>query len=72
MKLTDQQGKILQFIVEHGDEHGYPPSRQEICTQFGFKSSNAAESHLRALEKKGAIAIAEGKARGITVYGANP
>lgn len=72
MKLTNQQAKILQFIVEHGDENGYPPTRQEICAKFGFSSPNAAESHLRSLEKKGAITIAAGKSRGITVYGANP
>jgi repressor LexA len=44
---------------------GYPPTRAEIAERMGFKSVNAAEQHLRALEKKGAIEIAEGASRGI-------
>lgn len=67
MKLTDRQTEILQFIKDHVTQNGYPPTRQEICTQMGFSSPNAAESHLRALECKGAITIAIGKARGIGI-----
>lgn len=67
MKLTARQEQILEMIRKHINDHGYPPTRQEICTQLGFSSPNAAESHLRALECKGAITITPGKARGITV-----
>jgi repressor LexA len=34
---------------------------------FGFRSPNAAESHLRALAKKGVIHLERGQSRGITL-----
>src|SRR5207244_2042140 len=46
---------------------GYPPTRAEIAERMGFRSVNAAEQHLRALEKKGAIEISSGASRGIRV-----
>jgi repressor LexA len=46
---------------------GYPPTRAEIAEKMGFRSVNAAEQHLRALEKKGAIEISSGASRGIRV-----
>ena len=41
------------------------PSTREIQTHFGFASQTAAVSHLRALEKKGAIVKEERKARAV-------
>ena len=63
--LTSRQGEILDFIRETVKRTGMPPTRAEISTQFGFRSPNAAEEHLRALARKGAIEIASGTARGI-------
>src|SRR2546423_13038015 len=65
--LTDRQSEILKLIRELMEVSGYPPTRAEIAERMGFKSVNAAEQHLRALEKKGAIEIAEGASRGIRV-----
>jgi repressor LexA len=39
----------------------------ELCEHFGFHSPNAAEAHLRALEKKSLIGIERGVSRGITL-----
>ena len=64
-KLTDRQQEILQFIRDTQSHEGRPPTRAEICTAFGFRSPNAAETHLKALAAKGAIDLAEGRARGI-------
>jgi repressor LexA len=64
-KLTIRQAEILELIRAHIDISGYPPTRAEICKYFGFRSPNAAEQHLRALERKGAIEIAGGSSRGI-------
>jgi repressor LexA len=36
-------------------ESGMPPTRAEIARKLGFKSPNAAEEHLRALQRKGVI-----------------
>ncbi len=63
--LTARQAEILQFIRDTLEASGYPPTRAEICTAFGFSSPNAAEEHLRALERKGAIRLEPGAARGI-------
>ncbi len=65
--LTDRQSEILQLIRELTAVSGFPPTRAEIAERMGFRSVNAAEQHLRALEKKGAIDILSGASRGIRV-----
>jgi repressor LexA len=70
--LTDRQSEILKLIRELTEVSGYPPTRAEIAERMGFKSVNAAEQHLRALEKKGAIDIASGSSRGIRVRDSRP
>ena len=65
--LTNRQKEVLNFISEHIDSIGYPPTRNELSKHFGFRSPNAAESHLRALEHKGVIRIEAGRSRGITL-----
>ena len=64
-KLTARQQEILQLIRDTVEHEGRPPTRAEICTAFGFRSPNAAETHLRALAAKGVISLEEGRARGI-------
>ena len=65
VKLTRRQQEILDFIHLSIRRNGYPPTRAEICTQFGFRSPNAAEQHLRALARKAVIRIEKGTSRGI-------
>jgi repressor LexA len=63
--LTPRQTEILQFIRSHAETQGFPPTRVEICQAMGFQSPNAAEEHLRALARKGAIEMTPGTSRGI-------
>lgn len=63
--LTARQAQILQLIRDTLEAEGMPPTRAEIAAAFGFRSPNAAEDHLRALERKGVIALEVGRARGI-------
>jgi repressor LexA len=65
VKLTPRQQEILDFIRSTLELLGAPPTRVEICNAFGFASPNAAEEHLKALAKKGAIVLEPGSARGI-------
>jgi repressor LexA len=65
--LTDRQSEVLRLIRELTEVSGYPPTRAEIAEKMGFRSVNAAEQHLRALEKKGVIEISSGASRGIRV-----
>jgi len=64
-ELTPRQQEILALIREHLEMHGSPPTRAEIARSLGFRSANAAESHLRALARKGAIELTPGASRGI-------
>ncbi|MGM0915608.1 MAG: transcriptional repressor LexA [Pseudomonadota bacterium] len=63
--LTQRQQNVYDFIVKTMHELGYPPTRAEIARALGFRSPNAAEEHLRALERKGAIRMIAGTSRGI-------
>ncbi|MBR9912672.1 MAG: transcriptional repressor LexA [Gammaproteobacteria bacterium] len=65
IKLTSRQEQVLNLIKRHAEETGYPPTRAEIARELGFKSANAAEEHLRALARKGAIEMVAGASRGI-------
>ena len=66
-ELTNQQSKVLSCVEVYLNKTGFPPTRAEICKELGFKSPNAAEMHLRALEKKGYISIQSGSSRGISI-----
>jgi len=65
IKLTARQEQILNLIKDAIENTGFPPTRAEIARELGFKSANAAEEHLQALARKGAIDIAPGTSRGI-------
>jgi len=65
--LTERQSEILRFIILNKEKFGYPPSIPEIQERFSFKSPNAVQDHLEALERKGYISRREHKARGIEV-----
>lgn len=63
--LTARQAEILELIRQHISDTGYPPTRADIAERFGFRSPNAAEEHLKALARKGAIEMIPGTSRGI-------
>lgn len=65
IKLTARQQQILDLIKQNINKTGFPPTRAEIANTLGFKSPNAAEDHLKALAKKGAIILTPGASRGI-------
>ena len=70
--LTPRQQEILQLIEEAIANTGAPPTRAEIARQLGFKSANAAEEHLQALARKGAIELVSGTSRGIRLKRSTP
>ncbi|MEC5217855.1 repressor LexA [Actimicrobium sp. GrIS 1.19] len=65
IKLTARQEQILNLIKDAIENTGFPPTRAEIANELGFRSANAAEEHLQALARKGAIEISPGTSRGI-------
>ncbi len=64
-ELTEKQQEILDFIREVIESTGFPPTRAEMAQAMGFRSPNAAEDHLKALARKGAIELVPGASRGI-------
>ena len=66
-EITSQQQRVLDCIQIYLNKTGFPPTRADICKKLGFKSPNSAETHLRALEKKGFINIESGTSRGISI-----
>jgi len=63
--LTPRQSQVLELIRQHIVDTGYPPTRADIAQELGFRSPNAAEEHLKALARKGAIEMIPGTSRGI-------
>jgi len=64
-QLTPRQAQVLEMIQGFINETGMPPTRAEIARNLGFKSANAAEEHLRALQRKGVLELVPGASRGI-------
>ncbi len=64
-ELTPRQKQILEMIQEFIAASGMPPTRAEIAAELGFKSANAAEEHLRALQRKGVLDLLPGASLGI-------
>ena len=62
---TPRQAEILALVRDRIVADGLPPTRAEIAQALGFSSANAAEEHLRALERKGVIELMPGASRGI-------
>jgi repressor LexA len=67
VKLTPRQAEVLALIKSYIEDTGFPPTRADIARELGFKSANAAEEHLKALAKKGAIEMIPGASRGIRI-----
>ena len=67
--LTQQQKAVLKYLTSFIRKNGYPPTRQEIADEMGFASANGAQAHLKALARKGRIALTLGVFRGIKVRG---
>ncbi len=67
IKLTARQTEVLDLIKSHINNTGFPPTRADIAKELGFKSPNAAEEHLKALARKGAIEMIPGASRGIRI-----
>ena len=67
MKLTNTQQRLLDYLRERILIHHLPPTRSEISGYFGWKSPNAAQDHLMALQAKGAIVVGKRASRNISL-----
>ena len=63
--LTKRQAAVLDFIIEHIEEWGYPPTIREIGDHLGIKSTNGVNDHLKALERKAYLERQDAKSRAL-------
>ncbi len=67
ISLTRRQAEVVGFISRFSRTNGYAPTRADIANHFGFASANAAECHLKALQRKGALLLTRGVARSVVL-----
>ena len=65
--LTVKQQQIYDFICQHQEERGYPPTIREIGINFNLNSTGSVRDYLHALEKKGFINRNLRTSRGIEI-----
>ncbi|MEW6203461.1 MAG: transcriptional repressor LexA [bacterium] len=65
--LTDRQEEIFNYILEHIEDEGYPPTIRRIGAHFNIVSPNGVKEHLLALQRKGYINLRPRTSRGIEV-----
>lgn len=53
--LSLKQQQVYEYIKEHINKVGYPPSVRDICKSVGLRSTSTAHGYLSRLEKKGLI-----------------
>ncbi len=63
--LTDRQKDVLRFIARTTEERGFPPTIREIGEEFGIRSTNGVNDHLKALERKGCLSRGEQQSRSL-------
>jgi len=67
-ELTDRQEQLLNYLADHVQAHGFPPSIREMADHMGIRSTNGVNDHLKALERKGYISRGRGlKSRAISL-----
>jgi repressor LexA len=54
-ELSPRQRQILDYILQHIDMHGYPPTVREIGEAVSLSSSSTVHAHLKNLEEAGLI-----------------
>ena len=67
--LTQRQKQVLDFISQHIEAYGAPPTLREISGHIGTSGTATALHHLHAIEKKGYLRRREGSSRGIVLTG---
>jgi len=65
LPLTARQQKVLDWVRQHLESTGMPPTRAEIAAGLGFSTASSAEDHLRALARKGVLELTPGASRGL-------
>ena len=54
-RRSDKSDKIVQFVREFTQEHGFAPSIREIGAAVGLRSTASVSYHLQQLQEKGML-----------------
>lgn len=65
--LNDKHKRVLDVLVRHTEQHGYPPSIREMCSQANISSTSVANYYLDRLEELGYIERDRRVSRGVRV-----
>lgn len=66
-KLSERRRKMLEFVQDYVERHGYPPSIREIGAAVGIRSTSVVAYNLRRLEEGGYIQRERVVSRGLKV-----
>lgn len=65
--LSPRQRRIMEFLRNWGDQHGYPPSVREIGEAVGLVSPSSVAYQLKALQRKGYLRRDPNRPRAVDV-----
>ena len=65
--LSDKHKRVLDVLERHTEQHGYPPSIREMCSQANISSTSVANYYLDRLEELGYIERDRRVSRGVRV-----
>ena len=71
-ELILKQEKVLDFLINHAKEKGFPPTLREIGAHFGLTGPKAPQKTLNILERKGYLKRVPGVSRGVEILGGSP
>ena len=67
MEPSPRQREIIEFVNQHVDQYGYPPTVREIGQAVGLTSPSTVHAHLARLEEAGLIRRDKTKPRALEV-----
>ncbi len=70
--LSPRQRQLLSFIEQYIQEHGFPPSYEEMRSALQVSSLNGIAEMIAALERKGYIRRQPGRSRAINLQASPP
>ncbi len=68
-RLSERQQRMLEFIEQYVEEHGYPPSMRDIGRAVGISSTSVVDYNLNILVREGYLQRDERVSRGIELVG---
>jgi repressor LexA len=68
-KMSERQRRMLVYLEEFMQEHGYPPSIRQIQAGLGLSSTSVVDYNLTLLEKRNMIRREPHSSRSITMVG---